>query len=379
MLFRSYNAFSAGFKNGATYNQLNSSIVGGFAPPNLYSVPSTFKTPEYEEWSVEIEQRIAQKNVFVITYSGNHGYDELTQSNFANAVFPGNQFGNLTVPDGRFGTVAQYENNGYSNYDGLTVSFRRTMSYGFQGQVGYTWSHALDTISNGGAGLPFSFCSGCGLSTLPNPNIALDYGNADYDIRQNLVADFLWDTPWRPHNKWIGNILGNWTMSGKFYARTGTPFSVIDGALGYDVSGTNLEGFNSTTLLANALTSALPGTCGRSAVNTACMTASEFTAYGTEAAFGNLGRNAFTGPGYFDIDFTLFKNFNVTERTRFQVGASAYNVLNHPNFQNPVADISSPGFGTIQSTAIPPTSAYGAFQGSAVSGRVLVLTGRFSF
>jgi hypothetical protein len=85
------------------------------------------------------------------------------------------------------------------------------------------------------------------------------------------------------------------------------------------------------------------------------------------------------GPNYVDFDLSLYKNFNVTERMRFQFGASAYNVLNHPNFQNPTADVSSPGFGTISSTAIPPTSAYGSFQGSAVSGRVLVVTGKFMF
>jgi hypothetical protein len=64
---------------------------------------------------------------------------------------------------------------------------------------------------------------------------------------------------------------------------------------------------------------------------------------------------------------------------RLQIGASAYNALNHPNFQNPNADLAGGGFGTITATAIPPTSAYGSFQGSAVSGRVLVLTGKFQF
>jgi outer membrane receptor protein involved in Fe transport len=376
-----YNAFKTGFSNGQTFTQLNNAIPGGFSPPNYFSIPQKFQTPEYLEWSFEIEQPLGQKNVLVATYSGNHGYNLLSNSGFPNAFvdttnFP-NGFGNLplTAPDPRFGAVTQINNAGYSNYDGLTVQFRRSLGYGFQGQVSYTWSHALDTLSNGGAGLPYSFCSGCSFGSLVNPNLALNYGNSDYDIRHNLVADFVWDTPWKFSNKIIGNVLGNWTVSGKFFIRSGTPFSVYDGPLAGLVSATNL----SATLLANAASTGLPHTCGVSAVNTACMSASQFTPSGAEAGFGNLGRNAFYGPGYTDVDATLFKNFNVTERLRFQFGASAYNLLNHPHFWNPEADISAGGFGTIQSTAIPPTSAYGAFQGSAVSGRVLVITGRLQF
>ncbi len=378
-----FNAFKTGFFNGATFTQLNNSIPGGFSPPNYFSIPQTFKTPRFVEWSFEIQQPLGQKNVFVVTYSGNHGYNLLNTSGFANVFvnttnFP-NGFGNLptTAPDPRFGAVTQISNAGYSNYNGLTVQFRRSLGYGFQGQVGYTWSHALDTLSNGGSGLPYSFCSGCAFTTSANPNIALNYGNSDYDIRNSLVADFVWDTPWKFGNKIIGNLLGNWTLSGKFFVRSGTPFSIYDGALAGLVSGTNLT--PATTLLANSAVAGVPTNCGASAVNTPCFSASQFTPSGAETGFGNLGRNAFYGPGYFDIDASLFKNFTIKERLRFQFGASAYNLMNHPNFWNPNADISSSNFGMISSTATPVVSAYGAFVGSTVSGRVLVVTGRLQF
>lgn len=61
------------------------------------------------------------------------------------------------------------------------------------------------------------------------------------------------------------------------------------------------------------------------------------------------------------------------------VGAQAFNLLNHPNFASPHGNLAVPGFGTISSTVSAPTSPYGSFQGSAVSGRVMVLTGRFQF
>ena len=75
----------------------------------------------------------------------------------------------------------------------------------------------------------------------------------------------------------------------------------------------------------------------------------------------------------------MFKNIPVTERMRFTLGASFFNLTNHPNFGNPNQNVAGSGLGLITSVVIPPTSAYGAFQGSVVSGRVMVLTGRFTF
>jgi hypothetical protein len=85
------------------------------------------------------------------------------------------------------------------------------------------------------------------------------------------------------------------------------------------------------------------------------------------------------GPGYFNIDATLYKNVEITERVRFTIGASAYNVLNHPHFADPVSNVASGALGGIYGTVSSPTSAYGAFQGSLVSGRELVLTAKFRF
>lgn len=382
-----FNAFNTGFFGGQNLAQLNASVPGGFSPFPYFSIPSKLLTPNYLEWSFEIQQPIGKKNVFVATYSGNHGYNLLLLNGWNNAfVQPtyGSAFGNLptTAPDGRFAGVTQLTNGGISNYDGVSFQFRRSLGFGFSGEASYTWSHALDDLSNDGAGLSYSFCPGCGLAMLPNPNVQANYGSADYDIRHNFTADFIWDTPWKFHNRILGNVLGNWTVSGKFFWRTGTPFSIIDTNLAGAVAGNNVGSISTanTYALATTVSGALPITCGASSVNTPCYLPSQFLASGTETNFGNVGRNSLRGPNYSDIDATLFKNITVKEHYRFQLGASAYNILNHPNFQNPNADIANPtNFGYISSTATPPTSAYGSFQGSAVSGRVLVVTGRFQF
>ncbi len=373
-----FNAFKTGFFNGATLAQLNSEVPGGFSVPNYYSLPAKLMTPRYVEWSFEIQQPIGQKNVFVATYTGNHGYNILAQNGFENAYlanpasFP-NGFGGLstTAPDAMFNQVTQLTNAGRSNYDGLTVQFRRALGYGFQGQINYTWSHALDTLSNDGSGLPFN--GGTSLTTLSYPNAALNYGNADYDIRHSLLADILWDVPWKFNSKALNSVFGGWTISSKFFFRTGTPFSIFDGQLAGEISPT-ING----TILATA-TGPINRSCGSAAVNTPCFSSSSFVPSGSETNYGNLGRNAIYGPGYQDIDTALYKRFQIREKMYFQFGANAYNILNHPNFQPPGQNVAVGGLGLITATAIPPTSAYGAFQGSAVSGRVLVVTGRFTF
>jgi hypothetical protein len=95
--------------------------------------------------------------------------------------------------------------------------------------------------------------------------------------------------------------------------------------------------------------------------------------------FGNTNRNFFTGPKYFNSDFSVQKSFKATERMTFTLGANAFNVFNHANFDNPVGSISSGLFGQVLETVTPPNSPYGNFQGAAVSGRVLQLDLKFKF
>jgi hypothetical protein len=370
-----FNAFKTGFFGGQTLAQLNNSVPGGFGSFNYFSIPQHFGTPEYAEWSFEIEQKVGEKNVVVATYSGNHGYNLMVQNGFPNAAAPGGFVGMPSVqPDPRFLNVTEIGNQGKSNYDGLTVQFRRAFTRGFQGQINYTWSHDMDDISNGGSGLQFGYNTNT-VSTLVNPNIARDYGNADYDIRNNLTADFVYDTPWKFSHRGLNYALGQWSLSSKFYVRSGVPETITDGLLGNDFQGTL-----NAALTADAITH-VPGSCGSGAVNGAvpCLSPSMFLPAGTEPGFGNLGRNTLFGPGYFNIDTTLYKNVEITERVRLTIGASAYNLLNHPHFGSPNSNVASGALGGIYNTVGTPTSAYGSFQGSVVNGRLLVLTAKFRF
>jgi hypothetical protein len=133
------------------------------------------------------------------------------------------------------------------------------------------------------------------------------------------------------------------------------------------------------TVLAQPTTS-VPKQCGAGAVNTPCLTASNFVPAGAATTFGTLPRNSFRGPGYFNTDLSLRKSFHFRERYALMIGANAYNILNHVNFANPVANLSAgSALGTIQSTFTPPTSPYGSFAAAAVDARIVQVIAKLTF
>jgi hypothetical protein len=112
----------------------------------------------------------------------------------------------------------------------------------------------------------------------------------------------------------------------------------------------------------------------------ACLPSGQFSALRTN--FGNVPRNSFRGPRYFDTDLSIKKNFRISKGENglnFTIGANAYNILNHRNFGNPDNFRLSGTFGTLQNTVVPASSPYGNFQGAAVSGRILQLEAQVKF
>lgn len=371
----SANAFQTGFASGETLEQIQQAVAPSpFSPPSYSSIPSTVRSPKSLQWNVEIQRQLGSNNVLALRYMGNHGYKIFVTDPNANAsadpaLFP-NGFAGLPAetPDPRFAAVRQLTNNGYSNYNALLISFRRAFAHALQGQISYTWSHALDTISNGGL-LPFGFDSLLGQID-PLSLRRLNYSNADYDARHNITGDFIWEMPRRFRNRLLDSMLGRWSVAGKLSAHTGTPFSVTNSAASPSASFGGV-------VLADVTAPNVATVCGRAAVNTPCFTASQFAPPATQANFGNLPRNSFRGPGYFNLDSTLFKTIRLSERVRLTVGASAYNLFNHPNFANPNSDIAVPGLGLITSTTTNPSSPYGLYGGP--SGRAVVLNGKLQF
>lgn len=378
------NEFNNQFASGGTLASITNALLPlgvNFSAPGMNIMSNNVKNPKYIKWNLQIEQALGTKNSISLNYVGNHGRDIfITNSGinaYCNVTDCGANFPGLptSAPDSRFSYVNYYYNGGVSNYNGLTASFIRRYSQ-LQLNVAYTWSHTLDDVSNGGI-LPYSGNDSL-LGQIDPYNLhSLNYGNSDYDIRHYLSASYSWTPGWKFSQGFLNNTLGGWTLSQTFFARSGLPFSVYNSDIG------NAYLFNySPSALANVNGGAT--SCGAptpTPTQTPCLVASNFSDFTTDPSIGfnvNQRRNQFRGPSFFDTDMTLSKSFKITERTSFGIGATAFNLLNHPNFANPVNDIASSGFGTVTSTVAPPTSPFGAFAGVA-SGRIVQVTGRFNF
>jgi Carboxypeptidase regulatory-like domain/TonB-dependent Receptor Plug Domain len=380
----SSEAFHNGFAQGYTLTQLRASVPNGttFATPTLYVNPDDFHTIKVLEWSVEVEQPITAHDLLSLSYSGNHGYDEPLSNTAANAytnssaLYP-NGFGSLPtgIPDPRFSTITQIYNNGISNYNGATVTERHAFVHGLQGQISYTWSNALQfgTIYN-----PTLFV---GAVSDGSSLRAGSYGPANFDTRHNLEADLVYTEP-RLSNRLLQATVGGWTVGGKLYRYSGRPFSVTNSQIPSSFGNTT---FGIGTILADTLDPDAIGThCGKAAVRSSCLTTAQFASVATNSTngqrdFGNTSPNSFRGPGFFSIATQLSKNIPVSEQTRFQIGADAYNLLNNTNLAVPNSNVGASGFGLITSTVSSPTSIYGTGQGAIVSGRVLVVFGKLLF
>ncbi len=387
-------AFTSGFTSGLNISQIQAGPGGAlFSPPIITNSARNIHYPTYQEWNFEVQQPLGSKASFSINYVGNHGSDLALVNPLLNAYCGAACQGALGVsafaglpaapPDTRFSAVGEASNPGVSNYNGMSATFTGHISHSLAVQASYTWSHALDDISNGGF-LPFNFDTNSSILSPQAPNNfrAFNYGNADYDTRQQFNASYVYSTP---NFRGLRGALLDWTVSGTFFVRTGLPFTVIDsadtGVLGSYNYGPSPTGFP-VALFANS--SVGPLSCGPSAATTPCLTASEFSSPvgpGGIATFGNQRRNQVYGPKFFNTDISLMKTLPIPhwESAKFQFGAQAFNVLNHPNFDQPIGDISNPQFGSIVRTVATPTSIFGSFLGADASPRSLQIKGQIIF
>jgi hypothetical protein len=112
---------------------------------------------------------------------------------------------------------------------------------------------------------------------------------------------------------------------------------------------------------------------------TGCLLSTGFVSATGLSAFPNQMRNAYRGSGFFDSDVSVNKNFKITERVAFGIGANAYNVFNHSNFANPVNFFGAPNFGQVTLQAVPPSGPFGSFFAGAPSNRILQFQGKIVF
>src|ERR1700722_10032494 len=394
------NIFScASGSNAAFLSAFNSGASTVANPPNFTFTDHRTFAPQFQKWNLQIQKGFGANDVVTIGYNGNHGIHIPVFDNGVNGFNPNNPaispFNSPSLPNApassQFATVTDVTSGGISNYNGVTLSYQHRFT-GLGGglvQVNYTFSKAMDDVSNGGF-FPFSET---GTGSLINPQNPFDlkgnYGPADYDARHVINANYVWQVPIRKMLMGHGwaPLVDGWQVSGTVFYRTGFPFTVIDTAASGTLSSFNLGGpifpdpISGATLGTSCNSKSAAGGPGGTAA-TPCLTNSEFVAPGTETDFGFKGlRNAFRGPHYFDSDFSVVKKTAIPhwERGSLQIGFQFFNVFNHPNFSNPVSDINSGGFGQIFSQVNPPTSILGSFLGGDASPRLIQLKASIVF
>ena len=381
------SAFLTGFANGGTLASIQAATPF-FFPPAIFSSARKIHSPQYQEWNLELQQGFGDKTALSVNYVGNHSiYGPVLNgglNTFCDATCLTSlgattaRFSDLpgAAPDPRFGTVTEISSSNLSNYNGVTVSLSRRFS-ALQFQANYTYSHATDLISNAGF-LPFNFNTNESVLNPQDPfNIRrYNHGNADYDVRHYASMNYVWTTP--KLNGWVGAI-ASWTVSGTVFTRSGYPLTVVDSATTGVLSGFNYGTNGGSNVFANDLARGAV-VCTRQALYTPCLNGTtQFTP--AVNGWGNQRRNQVWGPHFFDTDLTVMKNFHlpISEASNFGIGLQFFNILNHPNFDQPDGDISSPNFGSIINTVSVPTSIVGSFLGGDASPRLIQIRGTLSF
>ena len=299
------------------------------APPNaanagtLTAFDPHLRLPYTLEWNLALEQALGRQQTLSVSYVGSSGR-RLIQSGF------------LFSPNPNLGAALLVGNNATSNYNALQVQFQRRLSRGFQALASYTWSHSIDDASAGSTGV-FSNTLVGGIDPRENR------GPSDFDLRHSISAGLTYDLAPPKVNHFLNAVLRDWSTDNFLVVRSASPVNAYDSVLGLFKGGITQVRPDVVPKEPLYLNGQFPG--GK-AFNPAAFTAPPTDPNtGAPLRQGTLGRNGLRGFGAAEWDFAVHRDFPIHEALKLQFRAEMFNVLNHPNFGPPVADISQPNFG----------------------------------
>jgi hypothetical protein len=261
--------------------------------------------------------------------------------------------------DGAAGYIGNY---GGSSYNSLLVRVNHRMSHDFTMEFDYAYAHSLDNDSDIQNNL--ILFTGTGQAEICDlRNLRVCRSNSNFDATHTFVTNFTYGLPFG-QGKWIGNgssrllneVIGGWSVSGIVSGHTGFPFSVDSGTFPIDFTQTAPAVFvgNQSDLKPGVH---LVPTGGTPEVEYFANETNAQNAFAFPFGGGTGNRNEVRGPGYWDVDFAILKNFTMpwSDTHKLEFRAEAFNLFNHVNFNPPSASILSPGnFGALSSTANDP-------------------------
>jgi carboxypeptidase family protein len=249
-------------------------------------------------------------------------------------------YANLNDAAGDHAFLELATNDGNSNYNALLVSLKRRSVKGLAYGVSYTWSHNISDFVDNLTG-----------SAQPQNayNYAAERGDSMFDVRQRFVSYLTYELPVGKGKKYMSQggvangVLGGWQVNTILTKQTGTTIQLF----APDFSGTG-SGSPRPDCIGNARSGA-----SNNPRNGVWLEASAF-ALPAAGQFGNCGVGKYHGPGFTNVDLSLFKSFPFRETMRFEFRAEAFNAFNHPAFGNPASFFPAGNFGQISSTIIDP-------------------------
>ena len=372
----SISAANSGLPLNVLANGFPSTALSDPNTPSLYSISPHLVTPYMQQWHLGLEYQLPADTVLEFTYAGSRGLklfafyngnqatpdanasDPTAPRRPAHEVTPGATGDSCTLA-AYYNTpslyncnpaldagIATFRSNTQSNYNSLQVRLEKRYSHGLQYEAAYTFAHALDNASSASLG---SVNNG-DFRDQTNPN--LEYGNADFDVRQRFVFSYTYDLPFgrgrlfaKDASGIANQILGNWQMSGVFSAATGNYYTATDVV---SVSNTDCGGFvgyycSRPALVGNPNAKpCIPGTLFNTCAFSDNLITPGIIPQGT---FGDAGRNIIEGPGYKTWDTSLVKQFPIHDQMHFEFRAEFFNILNHVNYL----------FGSFGAISVEPT------------------------
>jgi hypothetical protein len=293
-----------------------------------------FPTAYAQQWNFDVERQLGKDMLLDVGFRGSKGTD-LPLSYNPNEPLPGT--GNAGRPYQNFGNITYYADDGNSSFNSLVTKLDKKLGHGLTFLASYTYGKSIDEGSGTASG---SDASG-GVQNSYN-RFEGQRGLSDFDVRHRLVLSPVWNLPFGLAGKTLSDkIIGGWQFSGIFQFQTGRPFTPSESG---NISLTS-QNSDRPNVVAGCDVNAAPKNVN-DWFNTACFTLPP------SGTFGDAGRNILTAPGLVTFDFAIARIFTVTERMHLQFRGEAFNIANHPNFNQPGATQNSPSFGKITATSV---------------------------
>jgi hypothetical protein len=325
-----------------------------------FVVNQSFKNPYVESWNLAIQHSLPLHLVLDLAYVGNHSVDTVVNYNLNAATVAG--LGNAGQPEfNSFGRTASTSLlfAGYSSsYNALQAKLDRHFSGGFATTTSYTFGKGMGFQQDDDGGLTFYI------------NQSRNYARNDFDRTHTFVQSIVYDLPFGKGKRFVSSgvgaaIVGGWRISSFLTLMSGLPlfFTASSGGL--------LAPGNTQTPNLVAPVQILHGI----GTSSPWFSTSSFAAP-TGDAFGNVGRNYLSGPGFFNLDAALSKSIHFTERYSLDLRLEALGATNTPQFYFNNTN-GTPSGGTAAGTTLA-SSSFGDIT-SASGGRQLQLGLKFNF